>query len=232
MKARPRLVERLPAMGVLAQVCEQLQAEEHVFVPIRPRLDFASMVMMVMRRGTDRGRRRTSSGGTCTDGILPCRRRPNIRCSPRTSNTVHCRRCWGEKLACSLTCGRHRHRKVSGARPRRAFTRRTHSYTSCKSISNRTSGRSIERTRSPGGRAHREVIVRLERDDPVLNSDSGNTPLVVDDDVCVRRHVDPTPTWSRGCGGIGDYAYCSSRMCCADCACTCCFCGLTLLSLR
>ena len=51
-------------------------------------------------------------------------------------------------------------------------------------------GWSFERTRSSGWGTHRKVVVRLQRHDPILDADAGYDTFVIDDDVCVRGHVD------------------------------------------
>ena len=52
------------------------------------------------------------------------------------------------------------------------------------SVSDRASwGRAFQRTRSPGRRTHRKVIIRLQRDDAILNSNPGYYAITVVDDV-------------------------------------------------
>ena len=48
MEAGARLVEHLSAVRVFAKVCEQLRAEQHVFVEVRPLMIMMVMVMMSM----------------------------------------------------------------------------------------------------------------------------------------------------------------------------------------
>ncbi|KAI0348934.1 hypothetical protein OH77DRAFT_335489 [Trametes cingulata] len=66
------------------------------------------------------------------------------------------------------------HGEVGGTSARRTLAR------SCMTVSDHTCGRSVDRTRSPWGRAHREVAVRLERDDAVLDPHTRDHALVVD----------------------------------------------------
>ena len=85
------------------------------------------------------------------------------------------------------------------------------------SVSDRASwGRAVQRTRSPGRRTHREVIVRLQRDDPILDSNSRYHAIVIDDDVRIGWHINPRGPNSSGSGGIGNDTHCTTRMRRAD----------------
>ena len=155
-------------MGVLAEVREKLKAQEDVLVTIRPRLDFAMVMVMVPVAAASRG-------GYGVGGD----RRPDRVLSPGLFHRTH--------PALSSSGGQERprnlarsgHGKVSGSRPGcpLACARET--------VSSPSWG-AVERTWSSRRRTHCKVIVRLEGHDPVLHPNARHYPLVVDDDMCVR----------------------------------------------
>ena len=77
-------------------------------------------------------------------------------------------------------------------------------------------GRAFQRTRSPGRRTHRKVIVRLQGDDAILNSNPRYHAIVVDDDVHIGWHINPRESNSGGSGGVGNDTHSATRVRRAD----------------
>ena len=76
VKARAGLVEGLPAMRVLAKVRQQLKAQQHVLVAVRPHVDLAvvGMVMVPPARGLVRECERTDERGRASVGGVRARK--------------------------------------------------------------------------------------------------------------------------------------------------------------
>ena len=185
MEARARLVERLSAMGVLAEIREELETEKDVLIAIRPRLGFAMVMVVMVPVAASRVRRRVQRV-----------RRPDCVLSRRSIHgtpTLVLSSTSGEERTRNLA--RSRHGKVSSSSPRcpLACTRET------VSSSRR---RAVQCTRSSRGRTHCEVIVRLQGHDPLLDPYARHYPLVVDNNVRVRWQIDSRSSGSSGSPGV------------------------------
>ena len=184
-------------MRVLAKVRQQLQAQQHVLVAVRPHVDLAVVVMVMVAPA--RGLVRVPHVSR-PDRILSCWC-PPVRARRRNVDG----RVRGQERACPSS-GRC-HGKVRRTRTGGALA------SACVSVSDREGGggRAVERTRSPWGRAHHEVVIGLERDDAILDADAGHYALILYD-VRIRGEVDPGRDNDGRCGRVRDDPHSAPRM--------------------